>query len=746
MPNNSVRVKSGDFNSGGKENKKQTGITAIVGPNGSGKSNIADAIRWVMGEQSMKNLRGKKMEDIIFAGSGKKGRMNYATVSLHFDNSDKGMPLDFSEVIIKRKLFRNGESEYIINGSKVRLIDIVDLLAKAGVGKDSYSVLNQGMSDAMLNASLTERRIILEDAAGVKQYQVKKRRSLKKLETTRKNLEQVAGLLNEIEPHLRSLKRQANKAQKGKDIKIALKKTQEAYYAYLWNEFREEQKKSFEQKESLGNEMMQLQKEVDKLNDFVLAESKKMRQNKKPDELREKKDKIYQEINKFEGEVMIANGKLEIIQEKIKQQNIIRSIPVDKRYIQIELKNLHIEQKKLIEKIKNVKNLEDLQDIRKFAQVVNKKIFELDGDIEKGEVQGKKTTEQFAEEKKLKDLVVDTENHKNSIKNNINKLRQKLVEIDQEIKDEIEKDEKARADFFKAEDLLREKQRKLNFLKDKFNEAKVALARIEVKEEDLIEGVKNNLRTEIHKLKYNGDKINIPEVERKIFRMKSQLEQIGGIDPLVVDEYEDTNQRYKTLQQESNDLEKAIISLEKIAKEMDKKIDKVFVTAFSKINKEFSKYFRIIFGGGKAELIKTTIAKRKMMEDIEDEEDLVNMADDDDSKKNEEIGIDIKACPPGKKISNLAMLSGGERSLTSLALLFAIISYNPPPFSILDEVEAALDEANSIRFGKILHELSNNTQFIAITHNRETMRQSSLLYGATMNDDGITKLLSVKLE
>jgi chromosome segregation protein len=156
-------------------------ITAIVGPNGSGKSNIADAIRWVMGEQSMKNLRGKKSEDIIFAGSGKKSRLGSAQATLFFDNSDKRIPLDFEEVTVTRKIFRSGESEYLINGSRVRLQDVVDILAKAGIGKESYSIVNQGMADAILNATPLERRSLIEDAAGVKQYQIRKERSLRKL-------------------------------------------------------------------------------------------------------------------------------------------------------------------------------------------------------------------------------------------------------------------------------------------------------------------------------------------------------------------------------------------------------------------------------------------------------------------------------------------------------------------------------------------------------------------------------------
>ena len=750
MPSDSIGEVNGTNKSG---ERKKMGITAIVGPNGSGKSNIADSIRWVMGEQSMKNLRGKKSEDVIFAGSGNKGKLNYASVSLHLDNSDKKIPLDFSEVIIRRKIYRSGESEYLINGSKVRLVDITDLLAKAGVGKDSYSVVNQGMSDAVLNASISERKSILEDAAGVKQYQIKKERALKKLEATSKNLLQVSALLGEIEPHLKILKRQSDKAQKGAEIKAKLRELQEKYFAFLWHSFQTEREESFRQKEDLGREVMLIQRDLDKLNDFVESESQKMRQNKKQDELKFERDKVYRVINIAEKEIMMTEGKMEILRDRIRQQGIIKEILVDKRYIQEELEKIHQAQRELSDRIGKITTLEELQELKEFIINIEKNIVVLKGDIGKGKVEGKKTQEQIEEEKRGNKELVEMSGHLEKLRKEVQIAREKIAQINAQIQLEIEKDAKAREEFFVAEEKLREGQKRIDIAKDKFNDAKVSLARIEVREEDLIAEAKNNLNADINNLNFDGEKIDRYDTEQKISRLKIQLEQIGGIDPLIVQEYEETNKRYETLQQESKDLESAITSLLEIAKEMDKKIDVVFAEAFGKINDEFSKYFKIIFGGGKASLVKTKkkkFVKTKEIEndglDVEKGDKLDEEIEDLENNDKDEIGIDIYACPPGKKISNLSMLSGGERSLTSLALLFAIISYNPPPFSMLDEVEAALDEANSRRFSKILKTLSTQTQFVAITHNRETMRQASYLYGATMSEDGVSKLLSIKLE
>jgi chromosome segregation protein len=216
------------------------GITAIVGPNGSGKSNVADAIRWTIGEQSSKNLRGKKSEDVIFAGTAKRSKIGTASVTLFFENHDHRIPLEYDEVSITRKLHRSGESEFLINGAKVRLLDIADLLAKAGIGKDSYSVVTQGMSDAALNATPADRRSMFEDAAGVKQYQIQKERALRKLVSTKENLVRVDSLLAEIEPHLKMLKRQAERAAQGKDVAERLLSKQIDLYGFLWHSFQSE--------------------------------------------------------------------------------------------------------------------------------------------------------------------------------------------------------------------------------------------------------------------------------------------------------------------------------------------------------------------------------------------------------------------------------------------------------------------------------------------------------------------------
>ncbi len=727
-------------------------VTAIVGPNGSGKSNIADAIRWVMGEHSMKNLRGKKAEDIIFAGSGKKARLGSAEAKLVFDNSDKRIPLEFDEVSVARKIFRSGETEYSINKSKVRLQDIIDLLAKAGIGKESYSVLNQGMSDAVLNATPLERRTVLEDAAGVKQYQIKKERAFKKLESTRNNLKSIGDLVKEIEPHLRMLRRQSEKALKGKEIADGLKEKQIKLFSYLWHTFHVDKENFSTEKNELGIKMMNVQRDVDKISDELNSESNKVQIGDEQEKLNKKREELRQQLNGLERELLVSEAKIEIEKEKKIQAEVIQSIPVDLVYVRSGLEKIKQRQEVLVQRLGEVKSLEELAEIKKAAEDLKAEIIKLSEEAGQGTVEIK--NDNSAAQKESQRIIDELSEKKSGLTVKIKELRAEIDKIGKEIENQIEQEKEMRRNFFELEKKLNSKQSDLNTLKDQFNEAKIKLARVEVREEDLTNEIRDELKMEADELKFDGENVDKEILEKEISRLKMQLEQIGGIDPMVSKEYEETNSRFEFLSKESKDLEEAIKSLHEVIKEMDEKISESFSRAYEKIDQEFTKYFRIIFGGGNAHLIKSKAKSLKSKNwDAEDESELSENNEEDEIKGEssektlrEESGIDIFACPPGKKISHLSMLSGGERSLTSLALLFAIISFNPPPFAVLDEVEAALDEANSRRFGRIIQELSNHTQFVVITHNRETMRQAAVLYGVTMGEDGISKLLSVRLD
>lgn len=722
---------------------KKCGITAIVGPNGSGKSNVADGIRWAIGEQSSKNLRGKKSEDVIFSGSGKKARQGSASVTLHFDNSDKRIPIEYSDVSVTRKVYRSGESEYLINGNKVRLLDVVDLLARAGVGRDSYCVINQGMSDSLLAATPAERRSFFEDAAGVKPYQIEKDRATRKMDASRENLLRVATLLSEIEPHLKHLRRQAEKVAQAKTIGERLRGKQMELYSYLWAEFQSERDRLVKDREQSVERLTALETVVAALQKETETLAGAMEEDGSLDMLGEAIAKFRTEKNERERERAVIAGRIEIEEEKKKDREEVAVITVDLTYVRSALERIRKDQESLIAKIVAGKNdASQWESLVKEAEAIAVSLRELDEKAGKGSVVEKKIISLPESERNIIDeRLAELNGESEQLMKVMLALEKNIVEKESEVKTAREKGRVARERYFHLERELREKEHLLQKEKDDLNEMKVGLARVEVREEDLIAEVRLELNVEPASLMWDGVPRDREKLMREISRLKVESEQAGGIDPTVLEEYDETEKRFQFLTQESEDLRKAMESLDAVIREMDTKIDHAFAEAFDNIAQEFSRYFQMIFNGGKAELKKTRIRPRRKEAEEGDEEMKI-----EETPEEGELGIDITACPPGKRIESLASLSGGERSLTSLALLFAIISHNPPPFAVLDEVEAALDEANSRRFSRILQDLGATTQFIAITHNRETMRQASLLYGVTMGADGVSQLLSVKLD
>lgn len=722
-------------------------VTSVVGPNGSGKSNVADSIKWVLGEQSMKSLRGKKSEDVIFNGSDKKAKMSVATASLIFDNRDRKMPLDLDEVYITRKLFRNGEGEYLINKDKVRLSDIIDLLARSGISQRGYCVINQGMADSILVASPAERMVIFEEATGVRKFQIKKEQTIKKLEATKKNLDRVTELLVEIEPHLNLLKRQAARAEKRGETEEELRREQRSYYDHIWRDliksnagYKKDEEALIFQIENNTQEVERIKKELAENN--VDNES----YDETFEELQKKSNAFQQELNEFQKQFSIAEGRIEIEREKKEKAKRPEFKPINLGYVKDKISKIIEEYNIFIGKLSVIKDMDELEDVRKETTVVKSDIDSLFAEIQEGRVclKGEESfddTELRGFEKEREEIVIRIE----SVRQNYEAVRSQVTELNRS-------EQEKRQSFFRLEKELQARQEEINRFKDNLNRINIEVAKFEVRKEDIAGEIKTELgedapilekigKNELIEIGEDQGYFNREGAEIKIRRLKNQLEQIGGIDPLIMDEYKETQQRFEFLSNQSRDLAEASESLKKVIAELDEKVEKMFKLSFKSINDEFDRYFKIIFGGGKAGLaIKYEEEKNEEGEEAEDKEVAVKEG------KKKIAGIEISAIPPGKKINNLSMLSGGERALTSIAILFAIIAHNPPPFSVLDEIDAALDEANSFRLSRIIKEIADKTQFIIITHNREMMNQADVLYGVTMQDDGVSKIVSVKLD
>lgn len=715
-------------------------ISAIVGPNGSGKSNVADAVRWAIGEQSTKALRVKKSENLIF--SGNTAGVGKAGVSLYLDNHDHALPIDFDEIVINRRLYKNGDTEYFINESKVRLLDILEMLSRVGINPKSYCVVSQGMADAILRASAEERRSIFEDATGVKPYKIKRNDAIRKLELAEENLSRVNDLLAEIKPRLAFLRRQATKAGKVVVVKNELDENLKKWYAFTLNRFNDQKKTITKDLDGKDGILKKAQDELDRLikkMDEMKASSGDL--DNRQENLRNDLENIQIKIDECIKNLAIYETKLKIEEER-KERPSVEAVAISIDYIKEKIADIYSAINTAIELIKKAKDGKpamgtDLKNIES-------KIRELLGDINSGKVPiDKNKIRQLAEEKAK--TVAFLSGEINRIKNVFSELNGKKEKIRHSIDKEVSGDKERRSEFFTLQGEINRAESAVYKLRNEKQIVVIEETKINTRIEDLVSEIKTETGEDflIEVQKMVPEAINEFEVKEKIEKLKREYIQIGGIDPAVINECKETDERYNFLAKESGDLEQAIIDLRKVIAHLDEKIDEQFNSIFKKINFEFNKYFRLIFGGGGASLELFEIAIKTNEENADTG---ANLEGEEEKSKKKEKGINVKVSIPGKKVKDLETLSGGERSLTSCAILFAIIASNPPPFVVLDEIDAALDESNSQKIAQILGELEKMTQFIVITHNRAMMRQAKTIYGVSMTDESISKIISVKIE
>ncbi len=734
-------------------NEKNT-LSVIVGPNGSGKSNLADAIRWCLGEQSMKQLRGKKTQDIIFSGSKGHGRSGFAEVKLSINNEDGALGVDYKEVAITRRLHRDGESDYELNGKKVRLTDIQLLLAEAGIGQRSYTVIGQGMIDHVLTASPEERKIFFDDATGVRGLQLKRHQAMNRLKRSTEHLVEIEMLVAEIEPRLRILKRQVKRLEEREKVESELREIQSLYFGNMWWQLSEGLQKSQNLRSDIAKQIQEKKTELKK-GDEELSELERQYKENKSGENEEliKAQKYYrdlqQQLSKAKQKQFDAERTLEL--DRVRAQSNWAPLPLTE--IIGELEALHGEHESHVARLRSAKQMEDVHAIADDIEKTFSKSKKLKTRLTKP------NPEDFKADPAAIKSIDDAKKEVASIQKNISAAEK---EIDKASK---QKDSQDKSAFFDLQRSLRKIQNDLHALEQTESQHKIESARLETKLEGIEREVREDnpkLLDEIKKQRPEQPLKNAEQTRETMHRLHRKLELIGGIDEETIGDFHETKERFEFLSTQMTDLQQAISSTEKVIDELDTRIQKDGEKAFKKINEEFQKYFKVLFGGGSCSLIKLKksdgdqeqkVALDRALESLADQE--VQEIENDSiaaaalkrfKKRREHIaGIEIQATPPGKKLKSLNLLSGGERALTSIALLSAIMATNPSPFVILDEVDAALDEANTVRFANILEELQKLTQFIVITHNRATMERADLLYGVTMGDDGVSNLLSVNL-
>lgn len=677
-------------------------ISAVVGPNGSGKSNVVEAVAWVLGEQSVKSLRGKKGQDLIFSGSSRQGeasKTSKASVALSFSGTSRG-----EDVVISRTIYRDGANEYSLNNSRCRLKDVVEFLGEIGIGASRHHIISQGEADRILNTSIKERREMIEDALGLRVYQMKRDEGKRKLSRTEENTRQIKSLRNEIQPHLRFLKRQVLKVEKARELEEKMKGLCSSYFSKLRKKFETDFQEISSRKEKSEKDFFEAREKALDL-ERKIVELGSPEEKERADGAREKISSLQRELGRYE--VMISQAKERVKSAEKKDISLVPDFKMAENFLAgFREKIEKVLEEEEIEKIKAV-----LASIKKeldsfFKEESDEKRLEKEKDLLKG------LEEKYGELVFILKEVQEKENQRVENKEKSIDLERKFYHAEIRMKE--------------AESLLKQAELRESQLVFRQNEMEKDLAEVEavLGEKIVFYEVGSFSESEIEK--------NWREMER----VKIRLEESGGVGEEVLKEYEEVTKRDEFLATELSDLEESAKSLKELIDKMEEKINVDFKNGIERINEELGKFFTLMFNGGKAELKIIKTKKKVVNEDGEEDAEV----------ENTEEGIDISVSLPRKKISSLAMLSGGERALTSIALLFAMSRVNPPPFLILDETDAALDESNSRKYAKLLRELGESTQLVLVTHNRETMEAAKVLYGVTMDGGGVSRLLSIKLE
>ena len=993
------------------EIKFDDGITAIVGPNGCGKSNVGDAIKWVLGEQSSKSLRGTSMQDVIFSGTEKRKSLSYCEVSLFFNNTDRLFNFEYDDIIVTRKLYRSGESEYLINRNPCRLKDIVNLFFDSGIGRDGYSIISQGKVEEIISSKPEQRRLIFEEAAGIAKFKSQKVESERKLERTEENLTRLRDIVAELDRQLGPLKRQAETAKIYLELRDVLKSLEVNAFIYQTENVDakravlEERMNGLLQEISLKEGEMvrlgaqssdcleniaKLDEAMKNLNNEILRLTVDLeKQFGETKLLKERISGIETQNQTLETELLNANNlilrnkaeltqkmerkaHLEALSESASEAsgdgaNLLLSFNQMKQKesaLTAAIRNLQAETTELYSTVLVQENrrrmlVEYQQEYEGFAFAVKKILKDAEGDaalrskfigVLANLVQvpsNFETAIEVALGGALQNIVTDTEQNAKELIAYLKANRygratfmpvstmkprflsvsdrellstegcfgvaSELIRFDKKIENvvanllgnvvvaenlDIATALAKRANFrfrivtlegdvvstsgsltggskkSNATNIIsrdREIESLANLVKENkiiYNEKKLLLSKQEAELASLKEAISNlekeinatelsgavkhaEIRTEISALENDFVRINasIAEAERQaqdlsnrleqnknlilqenakveaylrssanaelqsqlaeikvrqdqqeidkikfqemlrqidaekeavmgqinvasdkkykvqadmeklandldvmaqrileeysltyetcqdlrkedfefegcmteIYRVKKDISKLGHVNVNAIEDSKAVYERYEELSTQLSDLEQSkadtLLAINELAKEMSVR----FEEKFNQINSNFQTTFRELFGGGNAHL------------------ELVG------SENILEAGVDIVAEPPGKKLQNINLLSGGEKALTAIAILFAILKLRPMPFCLLDEIEAALDEANVERFARYLHRFSDTTQFIVVTHRKPTMELADSLYGVTMQEKGVSRIVSVKL-
>ena len=783
----------------------ESGLTGIVGPNGCGKSNIVEALRWCMGETSAKSMRGSGMEDVIFSGTSNRPQKNISEVIITIDNSKKqgqGQFIDLDEIQIKRKIERDKGSKYFINGKEVRAKDAQTFFADLSTGAHSPSMISQGRIGMIVTAKPSERKSVLEEAAGISGIHIRRHEAETRLNAAENNLRRADELRKQQEKQLDNLKKQAEEATKYREFSEKIKSSEAALYYLKIQNIEKEKTQLKDYSSNINIQISSLKNKIDNTNSLLEEENRKLQP------LKDKKIENLSRLQKINLEITNLQKEEERIKDLNKKiQNNLRTIDSDlEREKSISLDASLNEKRMLEEKNELLKTEKELFDIE------NKSKLDLDassGKLQKLQTQlndliseigtyidsdRKLSKEIFEELKQLINKITSSQEEyaiyfgKNeTIKSDSIKRKERINNIDQELENwkdlklnsekmvlelnerrkklsiELEENQKnpekiainkgqnlqnlentkkqseeleveiesGETRFNSINEELKSLQEKFAVLRENKARFEATVEGIDQRKMDLIYVVKKELKIEninnLFSITGFTDPEKLPSIDEQevsLSELKKSRDALGSVNLRADLETEKFKVTIKKMEEDRADLVSAIVKLKSSINELNQKGRERLLDAFSKINKKFNEVYVKLFNGGNAKL------------ELVDSEDPL------------EAGLEMLVSPPGKRLQSITLLSGGEQALTALSLVFAIFLTNPSPICVLDEVDAPLDDANVTRFCSLLEELTNitKTKFVIITHHALTMSKMNRLYGVTMPEKGISKLVAVNLE
>ena len=777
-------------------------MSGVVGPNGCGKSNIIDAVRWVMGEISAKNLRGESMADIIFNGSSSRAPSARASVELLFDNDDGrigGEYSSYSEISVKRTVDIDGKSTYYLNNSECRRKDITDIFLGTGLGPRSYAVIEQEMATKLISSKPEELRAYIEEVAGISVYKERRKETESRIKRTKENLHRVSDLQDEIDRQLLKLKQQVKSAERYNELKDKEKKLNSLLKTFNWQQKTEAATK-------LNLSIKEIELEIEKVNSNKQGiqstiDKSKVRQDEIQLEINKTQEEFYSsgaKLSKSEQELVFLKGQRnDLIQQEANLKNEIRNFEglhesnnnklielqaelkekepllqkMDASISQLDgalspiflSKQLLLEVEELKSNLETYrrdfnnfksKNLEETLDtVLKFDSKIKKLVEAIENQTSKQEekftVQKDKLLSLSSEITNLKVKIAQISSEKESYINDEENKKNQLVQVSSDISALDEPIKKLEIDIkplldsrSSVEDSLTEIRNEFSNLSEEIrtlerslHESDIEIERIRKDSQDSKinrQGYLSEAEIYLKQLEKDGYDINVlldelsaNDTEEnfidEITKVEQSIERIGPINLAATEEFKIEEERKKEIVDQIEELESALKTLENAIKKIDQESKTLFKDTYDSLNIKIAELFPKLFGGGHAKLETTS-------DDILD------------------TGIVFKAMPPGKKNVNVSQLSGGEKALSSIALVFSFFSLNPAPFCILDEIDAPLDDFNTSRFINMVEEMSNQVQFIFVTHNKISMEKSKHLIGVTMQEPGVSRLVTVDID